>query len=184
MMKGRGYVILVDKNDRKIGVEEKMSAHAMKTGRLHRALSVFVFNSKGETMLQQRTTGKYHSKGKWSNTCCSHPMPGEKVITAAHRRLGEEMGFDCEMWEAFEFPYEANVGNGLREREYDHIIFGKYEKEPEPNKREVQNWKWMKMEELVRRIKKNPNAFTPWVRLMIDEVERNYVRMHGRINKA
>ena len=174
MMDKRRLVILVDSGDRKVGVEEKMKAHALKTGRLHRAISVFVFNSKGETMLQRRTMGKYHSKGKWSNTCCSHPMPGEKVMTAAHRRLGEEMGFDCRMSKAFEFPYEAVVGNGLKEREYDHIIFGSYEGDAKPNAREVSGWEWMKLEELRRSIKRNPRRFTPWLVLMIDDVVSHY----------
>lgn len=174
MTKRRGYVILVDRNDRKIGVEEKMKAHNRKSGRLHRALSVFVFNKNGETMLQQRTMGKYHSKGKWSNTCCSHPMPGENVMTAAHRRLREEMGFDCRMRKVFEFPYEADVGNDLREREYDHIIFGRYEGKPKPNRREVKDWRWMSLRELRSSIRRNPSRFTPWLRLMIDEVASEY----------
>ncbi len=173
-MDRRGSVILVDRHDRKIGVEEKMKAHGSVGGRLHRAISVFVFNSKGETMLQQRAMGKYHSQGRWSNTCCSHPMPGEKVITAAHRRLVEEMGFDCRMIKAFVFPYEADVGGGLREREYDHIIFGRYNLEPKPNRGEVKGWKWIGLTELRDELRRNPETFTPWLRLMIDEVIREY----------
>ncbi len=164
-------VILVDKRtDRRIGTEEKLKAHDKDTGRWHRAISIFVFNKKGETMLQQRDAGKYHSGRQWSNTCCSHPMPGERAITSAHRRLKEEMGFDCRMREVFDFPYEADVGHGLREREYDHIIFGNYDKDPKPNPKEVQDWKWMDMARLQKEIKKNPKNFTPWLRLMIDRV--------------
>lgn len=173
-MDKRDYVILVDKKDNRIGIEEKLKAHNKKSGKLHRAISIFVFNKNGETMLQQRAMDKYHSKGKWSNTCCSHPMPGEKVMTAAHRRLKEEMGFDCKMWEVFDFPYEADVGSGLREREYDHIIFGKYEKDAKPNKEEVKDWKWMDILALQKEIKKHPESFTPWLRLMINKTVSRY----------
>jgi isopentenyl-diphosphate Delta-isomerase len=182
-------VILVDrKTDRRLGVEEKMKAHALRTGHWHRAISVFVFNRKGETMLQQRDEGKYHSGGRWSNTCCSHPLPdpspGEDVVAAAHRRLPEEMGFDCRMWEAFTFPYEAEVGNGLYEREYDHIIFGRYDGKARPNPAEVQDWKWMDLEELRKAVKKDPDRFTPWLRLMIDKVLLNYKKFEDEIRNV
>ncbi len=174
-MDGRDKVILVDKDtDEMIGVEEKMKAHDKNTGRWHRAISVFIFNDSGETMLQQREKKKYHSGEKWSNTCCSHPMPGEDVIDSAHRRLKEEMGFDCEMQETFVFPYEADVGSGLREREYDHIIFGNYNGEPKPNPEEVQDWRWISLEDLDREIRENPDNFTAWLRLMIGEVISHY----------
>lgn len=189
MMAG-DLVILVDrKTDKRLGVEEKMLAHDLKNGHWHRAISVFVFNKRGETMLQQRYSGKYHSGEQWSNTCCSHPLPeplpGEDVIAAAHRRLPEEMGFDCKkMWEAFTFPYEAEVGNGLKEREFDHIIFGVYQKDPKPNPAEVQNWKWMGLMDLQKAIRKDPDNFTPWLRLMIDEVVTNYKKFENEIRKG
>lgn len=172
-MDAKRYVILVDGNDNQIGIEEKIKAHS-NGARLHRALSIFVFNKKGETMLQRREAHKYHSQRKWSNTCCSHQMPGEDSISAAHRRLKEEMGFDCEMREVFTFKYHADVGNGLTEREYDHIIFGFYNEEPRPNKNEVEGWRWVSLERLKEEIKKNPEAFTPWLRLMVDKVIDKY----------
>jgi len=171
-------VILVDKNDKEIGTEEKMRAHS-NGGKLHRALSIFVFNRKGETLLQRRAMTKYHTQGKWTNTCCSHQMPGEPTLDAAHRRLKEEMGFDCEMSEVFNFPYEAEVGNGLKEREYDHILFGKYDKSPKPNPEEVMDWKWVGLEELKRQIASDPESFTPWLRLMINEVIRHKSEQTG-----
>ncbi len=173
-MKGRDLVILVDRRDRKLGTEEKMKAHSATSGRLHRAFSVFVFDDKGRTMLQQRSMIKYHSKGKWSNSCCSHPRPGEKIITAAHRRLSEEMGFDCKMREEFDFPYEADVGNGLREREYDHIVFGYYKGDPKPDKKEVKSWRWISLDDLEREIREHNERFTPWLMMMIGEVRRAY----------
>ncbi len=168
-------VVLVDESDREIGTEEKMKAHS-NGGKLHRALSIFIFNGKGETMLQKRASTKYHTPGKWTNTCCSHQMPGESTIDAAHRRLKEEMGFDCELREAFNFPYTADVGKGLTEKEYDHIVFGSYEKEPEPNPEEVGDWRWVSLADLKSEIKANPEAFTPWLRLMVNDVEKNYLK--------
>src|SRR5271155_1530492 len=127
--------ILVDHEDNEIGLEEKMKAH-QNGGTLHRAFSIFIFNKKGQTMLQQRAGTKYHGGGLWSNTVCSHPRKGESAVDAAHRRLREEMGFDCDMHEVFAFEYEAKMDKGLTEHEYDHVVFGRYEREPDPNPEE------------------------------------------------
>ncbi len=162
-------VILVDTEDNEIGTEEKLRAH-QNGGKLHRALSVFVFNSKGQTMIQRRALTKYHSAGQWANTVCSHPYPGENVLAAAHRRLMEEMGFDCEIREAFDFPYRADVGHGLTEHEYDHVLFGSYEGKPKLNAEEVMDWKWVGLEELRKGIRSDPDSYAPWLRLMINKV--------------
>jgi isopentenyl-diphosphate delta-isomerase len=151
-------VILVDENDREIGLEEKLKAH-QDGGRLHRAVSVFVFNKKGEVMMQKRALGKYHEGGKWSSTCCSHPMPGEMPIDAAHRRLREEMGFDCELKEVGSFIYKAVLGKGLVEWEYDHFFKGVHESDPRPSKEEVEDWRWESVEGIRERIKKNPKEY-------------------------
>ncbi|MDE1768502.1 MAG: isopentenyl-diphosphate Delta-isomerase [Candidatus Micrarchaeota archaeon] len=166
-------VVLVDHNDNEIGLEEKLKAH-QNGGKLHRAISIFIFNNKGETMLQQRAAAKYHGGGLWSNTVCSHPRKGEDTLQAAHRRLKEEMGFDCEMKETFAFEYEADMGNGLTEHEYDHVLFGRYEKEPKPNPEEVQAWKWVSLQELKQLLAKNPKMFTPWVRIAVGNVIEKY----------
>jgi len=162
-------VILVDDNDRQVGLEDKLKAH-QNGGKLHRAFSVFIFNSKGETMLQQRAMSKYHTPGKWTNACCSHPMPGETTIAAAHRRLKEEMGFDCDMEEKFSFVYKAEVGNGLTEHEYDHVIFGKYDGKPKLNKQEAMAYKWISLTKLKEELQRNPEDFTPWLRIVVDKV--------------
>jgi isopentenyl-diphosphate delta-isomerase len=162
-------VILVDENDRQTGLEDKLKAH-QNGAKLHRAFSVFVFNSKGETMLQQRAMTKYHSKGKWSNTCCSHPYPGETVVDAAHRRLREEMGFDCEMQEAFSFTYRADVGNGLTEHEFDHVFFGSYDGTPTLNKDEAIDYKWISLDVLKTELQSKPEEFTPWLRIVIERI--------------
>src|SRR3989344_7340032 len=120
----KDYIILVDENDNQIGIEEKIKAHL--DGKLHRAFSIFVFNNKGELLIQQRALDKYHSAGLWTNTCCSHPKPEEQIIEAGHRRLKEEMEFDCELNEAFSFKYKAVFDNGLTENEYDHVLIGYY----------------------------------------------------------
>ncbi len=160
-------VILVDNNDREIGLEEKMKAHS-NGGKLHRAISIFVFNSKGETMLQQRADTKYHSQGLWSNTCCSHPYENEAVLDAAHRRLREEMGFDCDLVDSFSFVYKVPVGNGLTEHEFDHVLFGIYNDSPKINRDEAKDWKWMKVEEMLTDVKKNGKNYTEWLKILVN----------------
>jgi isopentenyl-diphosphate Delta-isomerase len=162
-------VILVDERDNPTGLEEKLKAH-QNGGKLHRAISIFVFNKKGETMLQQRAMSKYHAAGKWSNTCCSHPMYEESVDAAAHRRLMEEMGFDCDMRKVFTFIYKAEVGNGLTEHEYDHVIFGSYDGEPKLNKEEAMDFRWVPLDKLHDEIIKTPDRFSPWLRIVLDRV--------------
>ena len=162
-------VVLVDENDRELGVDDKLHAH-QNGAKLHRAISVFVFNMRGETLLQRRAMSKYHSRGKWANTCCSHPMPGESVADAAHRRLKEEMGFDCKMREVFSFTYKADVGNGLTEHEYDHVFFGSYDNGVEANKDEVMDYRWLPLKKLRTEIEKSPEDFAPWLRICIDRV--------------
>ncbi len=161
-------VILVDELDREAGVAEKMAAHLQ--GKLHRAFSIFVFNSKGELMLQKRDSRKYHCGGLWSNTCCSHPRPGEKTEDAVHRRLKEEMGFDCELKEEFSFVYAAKLDKGITENEFDHVFVGKYDGKPTPNPEEAEDWKWVYPEQLQKDIKKNPEAYTPWFKIAIGKL--------------
>ena len=162
-------VILVDSNDNEIGLEEKIRAHE-NGAKLHRAFSVFVFNKNGEMMLQQRAASKYHGGGLWSNTVCSHQRKGESTLGAAHRRLREEMGFDCEMSEAFAFEYKASMDKGLTEHEYDHVVIGHYDGKPRPNSDEVQDWKWIGLNELQGDMKRHPERYTPWTRIVIDRV--------------
>ncbi len=152
--------MLVDENDIQTGIEDKLAAH--RKNLLHRSFSIFVFNPGGELLLQQRASGKYHSGGKWSNTCCSHPMPSESTIDAAHRRLMEEMGFDCNMVEVFSFVYRENVGNGLTEHEYDHVFVGIHEQDPSPDPGEAQSWKWMGRNEVLEDAAIRPDSYTGW----------------------
>ena len=158
-------VILVDENDSQIGEEEKLKAH--QEGKLHRAFSIFIFNGKNQLLLQRRALTKYHSKGLWTNTCCSHPRIGESVQKAAERRLEEEMGFTCKMEEVHEFIYREPVGEGLTEHEYDHVFAGKLEGKPRPNSEEVMEIKWLNKNELLTDIKKNPEKYTEWFKIIV-----------------
>lgn len=161
-------IILVDDNDREVGTIEKMKAHV--EGKLHRAFSIFVFNNKGEMMLQRRALHKYHSGGLWTNTCCSHPNAGEALGEAVHRRLVQEMGFDCELKEVKSFLYHAQLDNNLIEHELDHIFVGYYDNEPKINKEEVEEWVWISFDELKKDIKNHPEKFTYWFKVAMDEV--------------
>ncbi|MEY3238261.1 MAG: hypothetical protein RI883_2362 [Bacteroidota bacterium] len=160
-------VCLVDHHDNEIGQMEKLEAH--QKGLLHRAFSVLIFNDKQELLLQRRAFGKYHSEGLWTNTCCSHPMPGESNITAAHRRLREEMGFDCELKELFHFIYKAELDNNLVEHELDHVLIGYSSDDPILNKEEAIDFKWLSMDQLKKEIIEHANDFTIWFKLIILE---------------
>ena len=157
-------VILVDVNDNQIGLMSKLEAH--EKGVLHRAFSVFIFNNKGELMLQRRALSKYHSPGLWTNTCCSHQRDGESNILAAKRRLNEEMGFATELVEKTSFIYKANFDNGLTEHELDHIIVGEYNHSPVINCSEVDSWKWMSMEDIRNNINDQPHNYTAWFKII------------------
>ncbi len=161
-------VILVDKKDNEIGIGEKIKIH--QEGKLHRAFSIFIFNSKSELLLQKRSNTKYHSGGQWTNTCCGHPRPVEPIEKAAHRRINEEMGFDCELKEIFSFIYQVKFDNTLFEHEYDHVIMGRFDGKLIPNRDEVSDWKWIDIERLKKDIQENPDWYTPWLKISIDRI--------------
>jgi isopentenyl-diphosphate Delta-isomerase len=153
-------VVLVDAQDRPVGILPKRQAHL--EGRLHRAVSVFVFNERGEMLLQRRAAEKYHSGGLWSNACCSHPRPGETLPDAARRRLREEMGLDVPLDLAFTFTYRAELDAGLTEHEFDHVYVGTGNEDPRPDPAEVEAWRWVSMAQLRRELEEDPGAFTAW----------------------
>ncbi|MCT8340114.1 isopentenyl-diphosphate Delta-isomerase [Flavobacteriaceae bacterium TK19130] len=160
-------VVLVNEKDEKIGLMPKMEAH--EKALLHRAFSVFVFNDKGELMLQQRAHSKYHSPGLWTNTCCSHQRDGETNIEAGKRRLQEEMGFSVPLKESISFIYKAPFDNGLTEHEYDHILIGTFEDEPDLNPAEVAAWKWMSLSEIKGDMERNPDRYTAWFKIIFEK---------------
>ena len=160
------YVILVDTADSELGTMEKMEAHEKAV--LHRAFSVFIFNDRGELMLQQRAAHKYHSPLLWTNTCCSHQRQGESNIEAGKRRLREEMGFEVDLDKKFHFVYKAEFDNGLTEHELDHVMVGYYNGEPTINPEEVASWKWISMEVLQQDMKDHPQDYTAWFKIIFD----------------
>ncbi|WP_026810176.1 isopentenyl-diphosphate Delta-isomerase [Arenibacter latericius] len=160
-------VILVNESDEPIGTMPKMEAH--EKALLHRAFSVFIMNDKGETMIQQRAAHKYHSPLIWANTCCSHQRVGESNTEAGKRRLMEEMGFQVPLKELFSFIYKAPFDNGLTEHEYDHVMIGKYNGEPNINPEEVADWKWMKPEDIKADIAANPDKYSAWFKIIFDK---------------
>jgi len=164
-------VILVNEKDHKIGLMPKMEAHEKAI--LHRAFSVFIFNDKDELMLQQRALDKYHSPGLWTNTCCSHQRDGETNIDAGTRRLQEEMGFVTSLKEVGSFIYKAPFDNGLTEHEYDHIMVGYYNDNPEPNPDEVAAFKWMLLDDVKVDIANHPEDYTEWFKIIFDKFYEN-----------
>ena len=160
-------VILVNEKDEQIGTMSKLEAH--EKGVLHRAFSVFVLNDSGEMMMQQRAACKYHSPLLWTNTCCSHQRVGESNIEAGKRRLFEEMGFVTELKDVVSFIYKANFDNGLTEHEFDHVLVGTYNENPNINIDEVNNFEWMTLEQVKVDIELNPDIYTEWFKIIFDK---------------
>ena len=156
-------VILVNESDIPVGSMEKMEAH--RKALLHRAFSVFIFNSKGEMLLQQRAMGKYHSAGLWTNACCSHPRPGEETHAAALRRLVEELGFTTLLEKSFDFTYRSEFGNGLTEYEFDHVFTGVYDGEVHPDRAEVSDHCFRDPATIARELVLYPEKYTSWFHL-------------------
>jgi len=161
-------VILVDEQDKAIGIMEKQRAHV--EGALHRAFSIFIFNSEKKLLLQKRASSKYHCGGLWTNTCCSHPRENEVLQDAANRRLVEEMGMTCELTPIFSFVYKAQFENGLTEHEFDHVFFGESNQIPSINRDEVEDFRFVAIEELQLEIIESPQNFTPWFLIALDRV--------------
>lgn len=173
-------VILVNENDQETGLMEKLEAH--QKGLLHRAFSVFIFDSKGRMLLQQRAEGKYHGGLLWTNACCSHPLPGENVEAAARRRLWEELGFIAPLEKIFAFTYRAEVENNLVEHEYDHVFAGVYEGGMRPDPNEVADTKFLEMAAIRSQLENEPELFTTWFRMAFLRVENYWRQKYGTVN--
>ena len=162
-------IVLVDDQDNAIGSTEKTTAHQQ--GLLHRAFSVFVFNDQKQLLLQQRHPDKYHCGGLWTNTCCSHPEPGEPVIAAGERRLQEELGFTVPLTYVGEFIYRAEFNNGLTEHEYDHVLVGHFNGPvTEVNPEEIAKVKWVDLPTLQQGLTTHPELYTPWFGLALNKI--------------
>jgi isopentenyl-diphosphate delta-isomerase len=169
-------VILVNERDEPLGAIEKMQAH--EKGLLHRAFSVFIFDSKGKILLQQRSAEKYHGANLWTNACCSHPLPGENVEDAAQRRLNEELGFIASLEKIFSFTYYAPVENNLIEHEFDHVFAGEYENIIIPNPHEVSNYVYKTMEQVKNDIDSFPEKFTSWFKIAFPKIEEWWMKKY------
>ena len=168
-------VMIVNTNGQAIGTMDKMAAHC--SGTLHRAFSVFIFNSKGQLLLQQRAFDKYHSGALWTNTCCSHPRLGEFTLDAAHRRLKEEMGMDCDLIELFQFSYRHEFENGLIENEYDHVFMGISDDVPLPNPAEVASFRYMDTDLLLFELFEQPDQYTAWFKICLEQLLEIYYQI-------
>lgn len=158
---------LVDNNGNRTGFINKLDAHFK--GKLHEAFSIFVFNKNYELLLQKRAKKKYHSGGLWSNTCCGHPMANEHLDIATHRRLKEEMGFDCELNKIFSFTYNVKLSNLLTEYEFDYVFIGRTDTPviiPNPN--EFSDYKWLKLNDLKKNLQTNPQEYTEWLKIILN----------------
>jgi len=160
---------LVDQYDNALGFMDKMEAH--NRGLLHRAFSIFIFNSSGEMLLQQRAFIKYHSAGLWSNACCSHPYPEEEVELAAARRLNEELGFHTPLKKIFDFIYRASFKNGLVENEFDHVLVGRYDGSIKVNAEEVNDYLFKPMAEIRLELECSPENYTEWFKISFSQIE-------------
>jgi isopentenyl-diphosphate delta-isomerase len=163
-------LILVDRDDREVGTDEKTSVH--RSGALHRAFSVFVWDETGRVILQRRARSKYHSGGLWSNTCCGHPRVGESTGEAAHRRLREEMGFDCPLTERSSFIYRASLDHDLTEHELDHVFSGSFTGVPEPDPAEVEEWRAVAPSEVLADLATQPEKYTVWLKPALEGLLR------------
>ena len=179
-MKEEDKIILVNEHDDMVGIMEKMEAH--KQGLLHRAFSIFIFNSKGEMLLQQRASAKYHSGGLWTNACCSHPMPGEKTEEAATRRLNEELGFETPIEKIFDFVYKTEFDNGLTEHEFDHVFAGEYEGQLNADPDEVSDYCYKEISEIKNMLQTHPQKFTAWFHLAFPKIEAWWATRYQNIS--
>ena len=161
-------VILVDTKDNPIGKMNKLEAH--QKGLLHRAISIFIFNSNGKMLIQKRALHKYHTPGLWSNSACSHPRTNELTKKAAERRLKEEMGLSCDLFFSFSFLYKASFDNGLIENELDHVYIGFSDNEPKLNPSEVCDYRYVYADDLLKEVKTSPEQFTPWFKICLGKV--------------
>jgi len=166
-------VVLVNENDQVVGQMEKLKAHRL--GILHRAISVFIFNDNNELLIQQRALDKYHSRGLWSNSCCSHPYPDEDVVTAGERRLIEEMGIYCSLDHMFHFTYSVELEGGLIENELDHVLIGWSNAIPDLNTDEVCSYRWISLDELNRDIAEQPEHYTFWLKHILEHYSEDFI---------
>ena len=164
------HVVLVDARDVPCGVAEKQAAHRL--GLRHRAFSVFLFDDSGRLLLQRRAESKYHSGGLWTNSCCGHPRPDERIVEAAERRLREELRLDVRLTRVLRFEYRAEVGAGLIEHEVDHVLVGRCSLDPRPDPAEASAWRWLAPSAALHDARSFPELYTPWFEPALSRLAR------------
>ena len=165
------HVVLVNENDQELGTMEKLLAHQL--GLLHRAFSVFIFNSKQELLIHKRAEGKYHSGGLWTNSCCSHPFAGESFKEAAIRRVREELGMHItDVEKVGVLIYKVKLDNNLTEHEYDYILYVQSDEVPNLNPEEASDYKYQTLDDIKAEMRINPDQFTFWFKQIV--LEGNY----------
>lgn len=164
-------IVLVNEKDKVLGLKEKFATHKIPVP-LHRAVSILILNKdKTKMLITRRANTKPTWGGVWSNAVCSHPFPDETYQKAAERRLFEELGFKTPITEVFNFIYEAKMKEGVwGECELDHVFVGFYENRFEANPEEVEECKWVEIEDLKKDIKNNPEKYTPWFKMILDKI--------------
>jgi isopentenyl-diphosphate delta-isomerase len=167
-------LILVDELDRELGFMSKSGCHAGQ-GTLHRAFSIFVFNGANELLLQQRSPEKLLWPNYWSNTCCSHPRRGEAMEQAVHRRLAQELGFQCPLEFLYKFKYQAQYGAVGAEHEYCWVYYGRYDGPVDANVTELADWRFIAVDELEAELARAPETFTPWFKMEWVHIRANYL---------
>jgi isopentenyl-diphosphate delta-isomerase len=166
--------VLVDEHDTEIGIASKQQCHEG-GGLLHRAFSIFIFNSYGQLLLQQRSEQKPLWPGYWSNTCCSHPRAGETMAQAVDRRLREELGIECPLTFLYKFKYHAAFGDAGSEREYCWVYIGYHDGDPTVNQNEISDWRFIDAADIDRELAAAPERYTPWLKLEWAEIERSHL---------
>jgi len=164
-------LVLVDKKDKVLGFKEKFATHKIPVP-LHRAISIVIFNKdKTEMLITKRAKVKPTWPEFWTNAVCSHPYPAETYQKAAERRIYEELGFKTPLKEVFLFAYEAEMDNKIwGEHELDHVFTGVYEGPVSPNPDEVSDYEWVKIGDLKKDIKNNPNKYSPWFKIILSKL--------------
>ncbi len=146
-----------------MGIAPKQAIH--RQGLLHRAFSIFMVDARGRILLQRRNPRKYHSGGLWANSCCGHPRPGERTVTAARRRLDEELGVSDPLGDPDSFArYQAALDHGMQENELRPCLFGRLQSQPQPDPAEVAGLEFLSLRDISRRIKQKPGDFTYWMK--------------------
>ncbi len=167
-------LILVDEQDREIGYASKAECHNGE-GILHRAFSIFIFNDKGQLLLQRRGEEKRLWPLYWSNSCCSHPRQGESNELATQRRLEEELGFSAPLKFLFKFQYHARYGEEGSERELCSVYIGKWNGPVHANPTEIAEWRFVDLEELERELHEHPENFSPWFKMEWERIRREHM---------